>query len=121
MSIWTRIAEAISALAKGESLSQIFESLKTPPERSVAFTIAVIGLGAKFFYPTFQQRLSVVGQLLKLFEKIFHRLLFCLCRGREQEGGQNGGFVFHTPNIGNISRFSALLSEIQVNGYREVI
>lgn len=47
MSIWTRIGEALSALAKGESLSHVFDSLKTPPERSVAFTIAVIGLGAK--------------------------------------------------------------------------
>ena len=47
MSIWTRIAEALSALAKGESLAHVFDTLKTPPERSVAFTIAVIGLGAK--------------------------------------------------------------------------
>lgn len=47
MSIWTRIAEALSALTKGESLAHVFERLKTPPERSVAFTIAVIGLGAK--------------------------------------------------------------------------
>ncbi|MCV6585195.1 MAG: TerB family tellurite resistance protein, partial [Marinibacterium sp.] len=47
MSIWTRISEAISALASGESLTKVFESLRTPPERSVAFTIAVIALGAK--------------------------------------------------------------------------
>ena len=47
MSIWTRIAEALSSLAKGEGLSAIFENLKRPPEKSVAFTIAVIALGAK--------------------------------------------------------------------------
>ena len=47
MSIWTRIAAAISSLAKGEGLSAVFEKLRTPPERSVAFTIAVIALGAK--------------------------------------------------------------------------
>ncbi|MEP2533461.1 molecular chaperone DjiA [Shimia sp.] len=47
MSIWTRISEALSALAKGESLSTVFERLSTPPERSIAFTIAVIALGAK--------------------------------------------------------------------------
>lgn len=47
MSIWTRITEAISALAKGESLTRVFETLRTPPERSVAFTIAVVALGAK--------------------------------------------------------------------------
>jgi DnaJ like chaperone protein len=47
MSIWTRIADALSALASGEPLSVVFERLRTPPERSVAFAIAVIGLGAK--------------------------------------------------------------------------
>ncbi|WP_166417617.1 molecular chaperone DjiA [Cochlodiniinecator piscidefendens] len=47
MSIWTRIGDAISALASGEGLNEVLERLRTPPERSVAFTIAVIALGAK--------------------------------------------------------------------------
>lgn len=47
MSIWTRISDALSALAQGESLTAVFEKLRSPPERSVAFTIAVIALGAK--------------------------------------------------------------------------
>ena len=47
MSIWARIIKAIEALAKGESLSDVFDKLKAPPERSIAFTIAVIALGAK--------------------------------------------------------------------------
>lgn len=47
MSLWSRIADAISALAKGESLATVFDHLRTPPERTVAFTIAVIALGAK--------------------------------------------------------------------------
>jgi DnaJ like chaperone protein len=48
MSIWTRIADALSALASGEGLSAIFDRLRpAPPEKSVAFTIAVIALGAK--------------------------------------------------------------------------
>lgn len=47
MSVWSRISDAISALTNGESLTTVFDKLKTPPERSVAFTIAVIGLGAK--------------------------------------------------------------------------
>lgn len=46
MSIWSRIAEVIASLAAGEGLAALFER-KTPPERSVAFTIAVIGLGAQ--------------------------------------------------------------------------
>jgi DnaJ like chaperone protein len=46
MSIWTRISEAIAAMiARGEGLLAFFE--RTPPEKSVAFTIAVICLGAK--------------------------------------------------------------------------
>lgn len=47
MSIWSRISEAIAALAGGEGLSAVFEKLRAPPERSVAFTIAVIALSAK--------------------------------------------------------------------------
>lgn len=47
MSIWTRITEALTALANGESLSEVFDRLRAPPERSIAFTIAVIALGAK--------------------------------------------------------------------------
>jgi len=47
MSIWERISEALAALRAGESLSAVFERLRTPPERTVAFTIAVIALGAK--------------------------------------------------------------------------
>ncbi|MCQ0092578.1 molecular chaperone DjiA [Roseovarius sp. M141] len=47
MSLWTRITEAVSALANGEGLSAVFDRLRTPPERSVAFAIAVIALGAK--------------------------------------------------------------------------
>jgi len=47
MSLWTRMTEAVSALANGEGLSRVFERLRTPPERRVAFAIAVIALGAK--------------------------------------------------------------------------
>ncbi|WP_316014788.1 molecular chaperone DjiA [Roseobacter sp. HKCCA0434] len=47
MSIWTRITDAVSALRQGEGLSAVFDRLSAPPERSVAFTIAVIALGAK--------------------------------------------------------------------------
>ncbi|MEM9968970.1 MAG: molecular chaperone DjiA [Pseudomonadota bacterium] len=47
MSIWTRITEALAALASGEGIAAVLERLKAPPERSVAFTIAVIALGAK--------------------------------------------------------------------------
>ncbi|SEP01271.1 DnaJ like chaperone protein [Salinihabitans flavidus] len=47
MSVWTRIGDALSALRKGESLASVFDKLRAPPERSVAFAIAVVALGAK--------------------------------------------------------------------------
>ena len=49
--IWTRINDALAALAAGEGLSAVFDRLRgsrmATPERSVGFTIAVIALGAK--------------------------------------------------------------------------
>ena len=47
MSIWSRISSAVAALASGEGLSAVFEKLRSPPEKSIAFTIAVIALSAK--------------------------------------------------------------------------
>ncbi len=47
MSIWTRITDALKALSQGESLAQVFDRLRTPPERTVGFAIAVVALGAK--------------------------------------------------------------------------
>ena len=47
MSIWTRISDALKALANGEALSSLFDTFRTPPERSIGFTIAIIALGAK--------------------------------------------------------------------------
>ncbi|MGR3435358.1 MAG: TerB family tellurite resistance protein [Shimia sp.] len=47
MSLWSRIADALSALRQGEGLAAVFDRLREPPERSVAFAIAVIALGAK--------------------------------------------------------------------------
>jgi DnaJ like chaperone protein len=51
MSIWTRIADALSALAMGEGLSVVFDRLRGSQDGaaqlSVGFTIAVIALGAK--------------------------------------------------------------------------
>lgn len=47
MSIWSRIADALAALATGEGLGEMLDRLRAPPERSIAFTIAVIALGAK--------------------------------------------------------------------------
>jgi DnaJ like chaperone protein len=47
MSLWSRIADALSALAAGEGLTAVFEKLRLEPQNTVGFTIAVIALGAK--------------------------------------------------------------------------
>lgn len=47
MSLWEAIRAAIEALAKGQSLSEVFDRLRKPPEKTIAFTIAVIALAAK--------------------------------------------------------------------------
>ena len=68
MSIWSRITEALSALANGEGLSRVFERLRSPPERSVAFTIAVIALGAKMAKADGQ----VTRDEVTAFREVFH-------------------------------------------------
>lgn len=76
MSIWTRITDALSALASGESLSAVFDRLRTRPERSVAFAIAVIALGAKMAKADGQ----VTRDEVTAFREVFQI-------GREDEAG----------------------------------
>lgn len=68
MSIWSRISDAISALAAGEGLSAVFEKLRTSPERTVGFTIAVIALGAKMAKADGQ----VTRDEVAAFREVFH-------------------------------------------------
>ena len=68
MTLWSRIAQALQALASGESLSKVFEQLRTPPERSVAFAIAVIALGAKMAKADGQ----VTRDEVTAFREVFH-------------------------------------------------
>ena len=68
MSIWERIRDAIGALAKGEPLSTVFERLTTSPEHSVAFTIAVIALGAKMAKADGR----VTRDEIAAFRRVFH-------------------------------------------------
>lgn len=68
MSIWSRIGDAVSALvAAGQALSAFFERRQTPPERSVAFTIAVVGLGAKMAKADGQVRPAEVAAFREVF------------------------------------------------------
>ncbi len=67
MSIWTRIADALKALSQGEPLSAVFDRLRTPPERSVAFTIAVIALSAKLAKADGQVKRGEVAAFRRVF------------------------------------------------------
>ena len=67
MSIWTRIVEALAALrSRGEALSAMLARWRDP-DRSVAFTIAVISLGAKMAKADGQVRAEEV----RVFREIF--------------------------------------------------
>ena len=46
MSIWRQIIDAVQRVAKSASLADLFAS-PTPPEKTVAFAIAMVALGAK--------------------------------------------------------------------------
>ncbi|MEM9781794.1 MAG: molecular chaperone DjiA [Pseudomonadota bacterium] len=47
MTFWERLRESIRAIGRGESIAAVLDRLRAHPERSIAFTIAVIALGAK--------------------------------------------------------------------------
>jgi DnaJ like chaperone protein len=68
MSLWSRIFDALSALSAGEGLSAVFDKLRSPPERSVAFAIAVIALGAKMAKADGQ----VTRDEVTAFREVFH-------------------------------------------------
>ncbi|SHI99400.1 DnaJ like chaperone protein [Palleronia salina] len=68
MSIWQRISDAVAALAAGESLARVFDRLRGPRERGVAFTIAVIGLGAKMA----KADGTVTRNEVAAFREVFH-------------------------------------------------
>ncbi|HVH01418.1 MAG TPA: molecular chaperone DjiA [Amaricoccus sp.] len=68
MSIWTRITETIAAIvARGGSLLGVFERQR-PPEASVAFTIAILSLGAKMAKADGLVRAAEVAA----FREVFH-------------------------------------------------
>ncbi|AOZ68968.1 molecular chaperone DjlA [Rhodobacter xanthinilyticus] len=68
VSLWVRIGDALAALARGEGLSVVFDRLRAPPERSVAFTIAVIALGAKMAKADGQVTRDEVAAFRRVFQ-----------------------------------------------------
>lgn len=68
MSIWARITEVLTRLASGEKLEDVLSRMRTPPEKSVGFTIAVIALGAKMAKADGQVQSVEVAA----FREVFH-------------------------------------------------
>lgn len=70
MSIWTRLSDAVAALAKGEGLAALLDRLRRAPapERSVGFTIAVIALSAKMAKADGVVSPGEVRQFRRIFE-----------------------------------------------------
>ncbi|WP_421694700.1 TerB family tellurite resistance protein [Aestuariivirga sp.] len=70
MSIWTRITDAIAAIGDsvGAFLQQLASREPTPPEKTMAFTIGMIALGAKMAKAD-----GVVTQNeISAFKRVFH-------------------------------------------------
>jgi DnaJ like chaperone protein len=69
MSIWSRISEAIAAVvARGGSLLALFERPAALPEHSVAFTIAVVSLGAKMAKADGRVKVEEVAAFREVFQ-----------------------------------------------------
>ena len=67
MSIWTRITDALAALvARGEGLLAVFD--RRAPEGSVAFTIAILSLGAKMAKADGLVRVAEVAAFREVFQ-----------------------------------------------------
>ncbi|WP_298678122.1 molecular chaperone DjiA [uncultured Lentibacter sp.] len=101
MSIWTRISAAVSALSQGEPLSAVFAQLRTPPERSVAFTIAVIALGAK---------MAKADGLVTRDEVMAFREVFQI--GREDEAGAARVFNLARQDVAGFEDYAARVREM---------
>ena len=70
MSIWTRIAESLAAVGEfvGAFLQALAGAKPTPPEKSVAFTIGMIALGAKMA----KADGVVTADEIAAFKQVFH-------------------------------------------------
>lgn len=68
MTLWERITAALAALSAGQSLSDVFDTLRKPPEHTIAFTIAVIALSAKMA----KADGVVTRDEVRAFRSIFH-------------------------------------------------
>lgn len=105
MSIWSRISEAVSALAKGEGLSAVFDRLRTPPERTVAFAIAVVALGAKMA----KADGLVTRDEVTAFREVFHI-------GRADEAGAAKVFNLARQDVAGFEEYASRIKGMYAEG-----
>ena len=105
MSLWTRISAAISALASGEGLSAVFDQLRTAPDRSVAFAIAVIALGAKMA----KADGHVTRDEVTAFREVFHI-------APKDEAGAARGVTLAPPDIAGCGGYAARAGALYAEG-----
>lgn len=101
MSIWTRITDALAALTSGEGLSAVFDRLRGPPERTVAFTIAVIALSAKMA----KADGSVTRDEVTAFREVFHI-------AREDEAGAARVFDLARRDVAGFEDYAARIKRM---------
>ncbi|MCY4153119.1 MAG: molecular chaperone DjiA [Aestuariivita sp.] len=101
MSLWSRITQALTALAQGESLAQIFDKLRLPPERSVGFAIAIIALAAKMAKADGQ----VTRDEVRAFREVFHI-------GREDEAGAARVFNLARQDVAGYENYASKIARL---------
>jgi DnaJ like chaperone protein len=117
MSIWTRIAEALSAA--GDSLAGLLQALSrrraTPPEKSVAFTIGMIALGAKMA----KADGVVTPAEIAAFKQVFHvadKDLAAVARVFNLAKRDVAGYDFYARQIARLFRAGSPILEDVLDG-----
>ena len=105
MSLWSRIADALSALTSGEGLGAVFDKLRTPPERTVAFAIAVIALGAK---------MAKADGLVTRDEVTAFREVFTIPKGEEANAAR--GFNLARQDVAGFEDYAARIRSMFGDG-----
>ena len=108
MSLWTPLADLLTAVvARGEGLMAIFDRPPERPERSVAFTIAMVCLGAKMAKVDGQVKPAEVAAFRRVFQiapedEAAAALVYNLAR--QDAGNRSALPLRHPPDDGGLER-----------------
>lgn len=117
MSIWTRLAEALSNIGDsvGAFLSKLAGSHPRTPEKSIAFTIGMIALGAKMA----KADGVVTGEEVRAFKQVFHvpaEELSSVARVFDLAKKDTAGFEFYARQIARLFASKAPVLEDVMDG-----